>query len=178
MQSIFPLGINPVWCKIETAEVLLWLNQVFKVENLFQETSLDSAWCNQHWLWQAPSDWPMVAVSGLMLMISYPPAILVGYDDTTKWAWEELLRDFEHFVWFLEHHCLPNTHDSPFTELAIHVVRRNTPSLTINSPKECLLPRDAQDFSFSWVCLLWFFRQGKGGVVLWSGMSSSSFLLL
>lgn len=40
-----------------------------------------------------------MAASDLMLVISNPSAVLVGYDDTTsKWTWEELLRDLEEFV--------------------------------------------------------------------------------
>lgn len=36
-------------------------------------------------------------------MISYPSAVLVGYDNNTssKWTWEKLLRGFEGFVWSL-----------------------------------------------------------------------------
>lgn len=50
----------------------------------------------------------------------------------------------------LGHHCLPNTHASPFSELAIHVEPKKAPSSTMSSPKEGLLPRDAQGFFFSW----------------------------
>lgn len=74
----------------------------------------------------------------------------------------------------LEHPPLPNTHTSGFSVPSIHVAHK-APYPTVNSPKESLLPWDPQGFFFLWVCLLWYFRQGKGGAMPWSGVSSSSF---
>lgn len=78
----------------------------------------------------------------------------------------------------LAHPLLPEACAGPFPVPALHVVHKKAPSPTVSNPMARFLPRNLQVFCFPSVHLLWYFRQGKGGGMPWTGMSSSSFPLL